>query len=195
VSDRVARAKAMAKMPQFSRWELHSSRVRRLACATAIGALALVAGIASVHAALAAEPPRTKTCPVTLPNKRQPLKSVRAALPPIPPVFHGNAKLWVKLWPLGVIVAKPNVIDSNGSIAIKLPWWRGRAGHLTITATRLDARVAPIRGDVPRGYGLTGFQASAVAFPTQGCWKVIGRVGSTRLVFVTLVVNATGNGY
>jgi hypothetical protein len=156
----------------------------------------LVAGVLVLgHTPALGGPASPKACPVTLPNGKAPPSSVRARLPPVPPVFDGNGKLWVKLWPLGVIVAKPNVIDSDGSIGIKLPWWRGVAGTLTVSARRLDANAPPVRGDVPSGYGRTGFQPSGVVFPTQGCWQVTGRIGSVKLVFVTLVVKAAGNGY
>ncbi len=49
----------------------------------------------------------------------------------------------------------------------------------------------PLRADIPEGYGLSGFQASGVIFPTEGCWEVTGRVGNVSLTFVTLVVKPT----
>ncbi len=137
----------------------------------------------------------SKTCAVTLPNAKKPPSTANTALPPVPPVFHGNGKLWVKLWPLGVIVARSNVVDHDGSIDIKLPWWRRVSGTLTINGTRLDAQAPPVKADVPSGYGNSGFQPSGVVFPTEGCWKVTGRVGTARLVFVALVVRAEKNGY
>lgn len=118
-----------------------------------------------------------------------------AALPPVPPAFDGNGKLWVKLWPLGVIVATASVIQPDGSIAIKLPWWRNVNGGLTITAVRLDTPARDAKTDVPTGYGSRGFQPSDLVFPTQGCRKVTGRVGKTSLAFVVLVVKARANGY
>jgi hypothetical protein len=176
--------------PRWCNADVSLLRSTSIAAGLVAGILALAGGPAAGETASSA-----KGCRVTLPNGKAPPGSLRAQLPPDPPVFHGNGKLWVKLWPFGVIVAKPNVIDSDGSIGIKLPWWRGVAGTLTVTATRLDAQVRRVRGDVPSGYGRTGFQASGVVFPTQGCWQVTGRVGSVKLVFVTLVVKAAGNGY
>jgi hypothetical protein len=164
----------------------------------AVAALLLV-GIDGTRSAAArgdaSTPVASKTCPLTFPNGKKPPRAAAAQLPPVPPVFHGNGKLWVKLWPFGVIVARPSVIDRDGSIGIKLPWWRGVSGKLTITGTRLDAPAPPAKADIPSGYGPSGFQPSGVVFPTQGCWKVTGRVGKARLVFVTLVVKAAGNGY
>jgi hypothetical protein len=164
-------------------------RSTSIAASLAAGVLALAGGPAL------GGPAAPNACRVTLPNGKAPPGSARARLPPVPPVFHGNGKLWVKLWPFGVIVAKPTVIDPDGSIGIKLPWWRSVAGTLAVTARRLDAQAPRVRGDVPSGYGRTGFQPSGVAFASQGCWQVTGRIGSVRLVFVTLVVKAAGNGY
>lgn len=156
---------------------------------------AVLAGNAESQGSLVDSRATRTPCAVTLPNGRKPPGSASAAMPPVPPAFHGNGKLWVKLWPLGVIVAKPNVVGADGSIGIKLPWWRAVPGTLIIRATRLDARASTVRGDVPSGYGPRGFQASGIDFPTEGCWRVTGRVGTTSLTFVSLVVDASGNGY
>jgi hypothetical protein len=60
-------------------------------------------------------------------------------------------------------------------------------GRLHITGRRIDAEAPPLRSHVP-DYGLTGFQSTAVTFPTVGCWEVTGRVASqTSLTFVTSV--------
>jgi hypothetical protein len=45
---------------------------------------------------------------------------------------------------------------------------------------------------VPDGYGATGFQATAVTFPTTGCWKVVGGVGDAGLTFVVRVTVRRG---
>jgi len=165
------------------------------------GALAL---IAAVGAALSgadraggalARRATAKACPVTLPNRRLPPPPARGALPPVPPIWDGNGKLWVKLWPLGVMVVSPLVVNPDGSYSFKIPWWRATRGSLSIVARRLDETAKPVRGAAPGGYGSTGFQPSAVNFSTQGCWRVTGRVGSASLSFVTLVVTPAGNGY
>lgn len=101
---------------------------------------------------------------------------------------YGNGDLWVGgLWPGGVIVAGPEFVRPDGSIGMKFGWWRRTHGDLSITGRRLDAAGQPLQGEVPEGYGGTGFQASAVIFPTEGCWEVTGRVGSISLTFVTFV--------
>lgn len=45
-----------------------------------------------------------------------------------------------------------------------------------------------MRADIPEGYGETGFQATALIFPSEGCWEVSGSIGDKELRFVTLVV-------
>jgi hypothetical protein len=71
---------------------------------------------------------------------------------------------------------------------MKFLWWRGVRGKLTIQGQRLDAPAPPLRADIPGGYGDTGFQATGLIFPTEGCWEVTGKVGESSLTFVTRVV-------
>ncbi|HEV8516840.1 MAG TPA: hypothetical protein VGQ47_04275 [Candidatus Limnocylindrales bacterium] len=73
---------------------------------------------------------------------------------------------------------------------MKFPWWRGAgvAGELNITGRRLDAPAAPLRAELPDGYGDTGFRASGLIFSTSGCWEVTARVGAAELTFVTWVL-------
>jgi hypothetical protein len=76
---------------------------------------------------------------------------------------------------------------------MKFPWWRGPGvvGALAITGRRLgpqaDKSAPPLQAEIPQGYGETGFQASALVFPTEGCWEVTGRAGEAALTFVTWV--------
>jgi hypothetical protein len=101
----------------------------------------------------------------------------------------GNGELWVGgLGGGGVIRADRHFVARDGSVLWKLGWWRQVPGDLEISGERLDAPAAPLRAVVPSGYGTTGFQSSGVAFPTEGCWRVTGRVGSSALTFVVSVV-------
>jgi hypothetical protein len=101
----------------------------------------------------------------------------------------GNEGLWVGgLWQNGVLAAKPVFVNADGSIGMKFGWWRLESGTLAITGRRLDGTAPAAKGDAPGGYGLTGFQASGVTFPTEGCWEIIGTVGSATLTFVTYVI-------
>ena len=140
----------------------------------------------------------TKLRPVTLADaKRCPVTLPRSVGPPgtSPDDFfgwgasHGNGILWVGgLWPRGVIQAGPEFVAKDGSVGMKFGWWRSATGKLQITGRRLDAPAPPARGVVPDGYGATGFQASGVEFPTEGCWEITGALPSTSLSFVTFVI-------
>jgi hypothetical protein len=101
----------------------------------------------------------------------------------------GNGELWVGgLWPDGIIAADPRFVDKDGHAGMKFGWWHTVAGKLQITGRRRDAQAPPAIGSVPDGYGITGFQASGVTFPTEGCWEITGTVGSSSLTFVTFVI-------
>jgi hypothetical protein len=139
-------------------------------------------------------PPRPVTladaerCPVTLPRSVGPAGTS-------PDDFfgwgasYGNGVLWVGgLWPRGVIEAGPEFVAEDGSVGMKFGWWRTATGKLQITGRRLDASAPPARGVVPDGYGATGFQASGVEFPTEGCWEITGALPATSLRFVTFVI-------
>jgi hypothetical protein len=101
---------------------------------------------------------------------------------------YGNGSLWVgALWPHGVVIITPDNVDPNGRLEMKFGWYRLTSGLLTITGRRLDAPAPPASG-VASGYGLIGFNASGVVFPTEGCWQVTGRVARVTLTFVTFVI-------
>ena len=109
---------------------------------------------------------------------------------------YGNGKLFV--WALdvhGTIVAPPDMVNRDGSIGWKFPWMRMVPGSLTITGRRIDAPAPPLKSYVPFGYGHTGFQASGVTFPGEGCWQVTGKVDHTSLTFVNLVITAAHRGF
>lgn len=143
-------------------------------------------------AALAPPQPVThaaaRQCPITIPSHSGPPGTSPADL------FgwtssYGNGRLWVGgLGPRGVIVAGDGMVGPNGSISWKYGWWRRTAGHLAITGRRLDASAPPLASYVPNGYGHSGFQASGITFPSEGCWQVTGKTAHTSLTFVTLVV-------
>ena len=103
---------------------------------------------------------------------------------------YGNGKLWVGgLWPDGVVIVTKDDVGPGGRLSMKFGWYRLTSGYLTITGRRLDAPAPPASGQTFHGsYGLTGFNASGVSFPTEGCWQVTGRVGRVALTFVTFVI-------
>jgi hypothetical protein len=105
---------------------------------------------------------------------------------------HGNGSLWVGgLWPRGIVAITPDLLDPDGRLGMKFGWYRLASGFLTITGHRLDASAPPLSGQTfPGSYGLIGFNASGVIFPTEGCWQVTGRVGRTTLTFFTFVIKS-----
>lgn len=128
-------------------------------------------------------------CPVTVPNGHNPPSQRSPGQ--TSPFSHGNGRLWVELYPRGIIrPANYGRAEPNGAIAVKFPWTRGVQGHLRITGRRLDADAPALQSWVPNGYGRTGFQSSAVIFPTTGCWEVTGRVGNASLTVVTKVTGS-----
>jgi hypothetical protein len=138
--------------------------------------------------------PAAASCPVTLPPAPtthhdamgyfEPGTSRRKAVLKVGPFG---------LWPEGTVVFRPRgpgSVEPDGSLAMKFGWTRGEGlrGKLKIHGRRLDAPAPPLRADIPDGYGDTGFQATALIFPTEGCWEVTGEVADTRVTFVTKVV-------
>jgi hypothetical protein len=133
-------------------------------------------------AAITDHPDPPADCPVTLPNGRTPVDES-----PSPFQHHGNDSLITALWPNGVVVIEPSMERADGSLAMKWPWWRTTPGQLSITGRRLDANAPRVQSQIPDGYGETGFQASAIFFPAEGCWELTGRVSDASLTFATWV--------
>lgn len=139
-----------------------------------------------------ATPPK---CAVTLPNGSELPGVVTHRGPNDNPGdnsnLYGNGKLWTTLWPNGTVVFRPGgpgSVESDGSLGMKFPWWRGVRGKLAISGRRLDGAAPSLRAHIPEGYGDTGFQSTALIFPTPGCWEVTGKVGDASLTFVTRVL-------
>jgi hypothetical protein len=63
---------------------------------------------------------------------------------------------------------------------------RPRGEDLIITGRRLDSSAPPLEAQVPCCYP-TGFQIVALHFPTEGCWEVSAKAGTSELTFVTRV--------
>ncbi|HEV8636801.1 MAG TPA: hypothetical protein VG370_21490 [Chloroflexota bacterium] len=127
-------------------------------------------------------------CPVTVANASTP-PGERAS-----PSYHGNGQLWTALWTEGTVVFRsggPGSTEPDGALGMKWPWWRGVAGRLSIEGRRLDGPAPPLRAQIPDGYGESGFQATGLIFPAEGCWEVNGRAGAASLTFVTRVVRST----
>lgn len=144
--------------------------------------LALSASSLSVESRAAVGTNAAYSCAVTFANGTTAPSEVKSRY------GYRHGALWVELWPYGVTLVGKSDITSDGWLAVKVPWYRFAKGTLRITATRLDKPSRSARADVPSGYGNTGFQASSIYFPSEGCWKIIGTVGHTKLTYVTIIL-------
>lgn len=122
-------------------------------------------------------------CPVTVPNGSTPTGERRA------PHFHGNGLIWTGFAPNGSI----GRLEEDGSYFDKLLWWT-MALHepLSFRAVRLDANAPSPRWKANQGAfvgstfpGTTW--ATAVWFPSAGCWRLTARVGDLSLSVVARV--------
>jgi hypothetical protein len=87
----------------------------------------------------------------------------------------------------------PVVRDQDGTLFQKLPWipHRGLTGRLTVLGERLDAPSPPLKVlNVFWGHSSTGkwSWATPVEFPSEGCWRITGRVNDVTLTYVGRVV-------
>jgi len=73
----------------------------------------------------------------------------------------------------------------------KVLWIRPAGAELTVSGRRLDASAPPMKATIPCCYP-TGFQASGLAFPTEGCWEIVAVAGTSQLTFVTKVGSESG---
>ena len=78
---------------------------------------------------------------------------------------------------------------SDGSYGWKVAWCRKVKGKLSISGRRLDGSAPPLRSQIGADNGQPGFVPTYVIFPTVGCWEITGRVGRTKVTFVTHVVD------
>jgi hypothetical protein len=118
----------------------------------------------------------TMASPVTLPNGNTPPGEIRNT------GHHGNDFLWTMFTPGGRMVSESL---RDGSRRIVFKWWRSVAGSLTVT--RLDAPAPSIHGRIDSFRG-AAFEASAINFPTSGCWEIAARIGNNSLRFVVELV-------
>jgi hypothetical protein len=128
--------------------------------------------------------PSSASCPVSRPNGGHPAGQAPARW------YHGTGGLWIVLWPRGTAPVPAEDVQRKGWLYVKTPWWRGPGseGRVRIHGRRLDGPAPALRADVPIGYGKSGFQASAILFPTVGCWQITGTSGRGSLTIVERVV-------
>jgi hypothetical protein len=84
-------------------------------------------------------------------------------------------------------VVPPDDVEPDGSLRMKFMWLRGPGdrGLLHISGHEIGSG-ASVRSH-SAGYGFTGFNASSIFFPGEGCYLVTGKAGGAALTFVTLV--------
>jgi hypothetical protein len=135
-----------------------------------------------------AAPSSVSSCPVSRPNGGYPAGQAPDRW------YHGTGGLWTILWPRGTAPIPPDVVQRNGWLYLKVPWWRGPGseGRVRIHGRRLDQPAPVLRSDVSVGYGNSGFQASAMLFPTIGCWQITARAGRGSLTMVERVEKVRG---
>ena len=143
---------------------------------------------------------RPAACAVTAPNHRVPPASVLARANTFMPegtrpageLAHGNGHIWTNLWPDGVITFRKGgtgFILPDGSLQMKFLWFVSVDRPLQITGRRLDGPAPALKVGMTSQPPSSGFQPSALAFPTTGCWEVTAKAGgSPALTFVTAVV-------
>jgi hypothetical protein len=143
------------------------------------------------------------TLPLPQASRYRQLMSLRLELPaasaescPVTRGSYGNGFLSTRVpGPNGVLATRKDA----GALFQKL-WWephRGLTGELTVRGERLDApgtlRVLAVNWGSSSAGG--GSWASAVAFPSEGCWRLTGRVRDVSLTYVVSVVEGCGDTY
>ena len=123
-------------------------------------------------------PDPTAECPVTLPTSRSSQGFT-----------HGNGLLSSTV-PLDGVVTGAHY-EPDGSVSWK-PGWRPAngfrfAGPLTVKGERLDAPSPPMRVLAVR-WGTGNSWRTASTFPSEGCWRITGRVDDIALSYVVKVV-------
>jgi hypothetical protein len=105
---------------------------------------------------------------------------------------YGNGFLSVSVSDTGFLPARRN---TDGTLFQKLGWLPHKRlrGDLVVRGERLDApgrmRVLSVNwGYASSGPAAQGSWASAVTFPSEGCWRISGRVRDVSLTYVVRVV-------
>lgn len=98
---------------------------------------------------------------------------------------YGGDRLGVTLPSGGSL--QSNNLDDEGRIRDKFLFW-GSSGEngIEVTGRRLDADAPPVISDGIEP-GISGGLATAITFPTTGCWEVMADRGDISLTFVMLV--------
>jgi hypothetical protein len=118
------------------------------------------------------------TCLVTEPIRAEPPRDPNADRFGVGPWYvNADRTIWAG-WDAVRMVA--------GARGNKVLWIRPQGTQLTISGRRIDADASPATATIPCCYR-TGFQASGLAFPTEGCWQISAKAGTSELTFVTRI--------
>jgi hypothetical protein len=122
--------------------------------------------------------PATGSCPVTPTVRETPPKDPNADGFGDGP-WHVNADrtIWVQ---------NASFPEWRQGLNHKVFWISPAGTELKISGERIDGPSAPLEARIPCCYP-TGFQVSAITFPTTGCWKVTAKAGDREMSFVTKV--------
>ena len=111
--------------------------------------------------------------------------------PPADRFYLGTKELWASLW------AGPwHGLPTDQGYRVKFPWFAVDIGReeteraaISVTGRRLDAPAGPLLVEGPNVGMLPdySFYASALVFPTEGCWEITAKGRDRRLTFVVWV--------
>jgi hypothetical protein len=103
---------------------------------------------------------------------------------------YGNGLLSTRVASIGTLIVQR---EADGTLFTKLGWLphKGLRGTLTVSGERLDAPGRMRVLGVFWGSSSTGRSgwASPVEFPSEGCWRISGRVRDITLTYVVKVVS------
>lgn len=119
-------------------------------------------------------PTWSDSCPVTPTTTASPPSSTAASF----------AQNWYKSPDGQIWASKPLRWMASGN---KVLWGKPIGSELQASVHRLDGAAPPIQADVSCCYADFGYQASAIYFPTAGCWEIEGRVAGSVFHFVVKV--------
>jgi hypothetical protein len=129
-------------------------------------------------AACAARTPPNSACPATEPIRAEPPRDPNAdPFGSGPWYINADRTIWAG-WDAVRMVAGP-----EGNKVLRI---RPQGTQLAVSGRRLDSHAPPAKAEIPCCYP-TGFQASGLFFPTEGCWEISANAGTSELTFVTQV--------
>lgn len=158
--------------------------------------LLLVITVGVVHASGSTATPTSEdfACPVSSPVDSRPVRAINP--------FDDNASLyyedglWVEIPEDGVIALSPDDEITFGPLegwrSLTVTWLReeGVEGFVEVTGERLDAE-SELTPQTPlspqRQYVRIGPVRTGLAFPSTGCWEVVGSAGKNEITFVVEV--------